>query len=285
MTTSFDPAQARPFLKWAGGKGQLLKQYTAFFPQDAIQNYYEPFVGSGAVFFYLRGSSQFETYHLSDVNPALINCYRVVRDEVESLIALLAEHKALHGKDHYYAVRALDRDPGWLQSAPEVERAARMIYLNKTCYNGLWRVNRQGQFNVPMGRYANPDILSEHRLRAASAALQGVAIEAARFASVLDRAAKGDFVYFDPPYHPVSVTADFTSYAADDFGEADQRALAQVFAALARRGVRVMLSNSDTPPIHALYADFRIEIVEARRAINSAKGKRGPVTEVVVMNY
>ncbi len=276
---------ALPFLKWAGGKRQLLDQYAAYFPAALTGNYFEPFVGSGAVFFHLREQAEFAAYHLADVNPALITCYTVVRDAVEDLITRLADHAARHDRDHYYAVRALDRDPGWQDNATQVERAARMIYLNKTCYNGLWRVNSKGQFNVPMGRYQNPDICNADRLRIASAALQGVDVRVVAFAQVVDQAQPGDFVYFDPPYHPVSATADFTSYAADAFGEADQRALAAVFAALSAHGVRAMLSNSDTPLIHELYAAFRIEIVTARRAINSAKGKRGVVNEVVVLNY
>ena len=255
----------QPFLKWAGGKGQLLDQYEAFFPAHPMQNYYEPFVGSGAVFFRLRAKGLFERYHLSDVNAELITCFLAVRDQVEELIARLTEHHDQHDHDYYYRVRALDRQPDWAD-APGVERAARMIYLNKTCYNGLWRVNSKGQFNVPMGRYKNPDILNADRLRRASEALQGVEIGVRH-------------------YHPLSQTASFTSYSADSFGPEDQRRLADVFAALATKGCRVMLSNSDTEFVRELYRDFRIETVTARRAINSAGGKRGPITEVVVLSF
>jgi len=276
-------AAAQPFLKWAGGKGQLLEQYERFFPAARGGRYFEPFVGSGAVFFHLRRRDLFEEYTLSDANEDLINCFRVVQQDVDALIARLEEHRRAHDKTHYYAVRALDRDPAW-KATPPVERAARMIYLNKTCYNGLWRVNSKGHFNVPMGRYKNPDIANADRLRAASEALRGVRLEVRGFEAVKDAAAPGDFVYFDPPYHPLSATASFTSYAADDFGPDDQRRLAEVFAALDSQGCRVMLSNSDTPFVRDLYPSFRIETVCARRAINSASGKRGPVSEVVVLN-
>jgi DNA adenine methylase len=274
-------SHTQPFLKWAGGKGQLLDQYEVFFPTHPMRDYYEPFVGSGAVFFRLRERGLFERYHLSDVNAELITCFLAVRDHVDELITRLAEHRDQHDHDYYYRIRALDRQPDWA-NAPGVERAARMIYLNKTCYNGLWRVNSKGQFNVPMGRYKNPDILNAERLRRASEALQGVEISVRNFEDV--QAGPGDFVYFDPPYHPLSQTASFTSYSADSFGPEDQRRLAEVFAALADKGCRVMLSNSDTEFVRELYQDFRIETVTARRAINSAGGKRGPVSEIVIRN-
>ncbi len=278
---------AAPFLKWAGGKGQLLAQYESFFPQEPVCGYFEPFVGSGAVFFHLQARGLFERAHLSEVNAELITCYLAVRDTVGDLIGALQNHArdhAEHGAAHYYAVRAWDRAPDWA-SAPLVRRAARLIYLNKTCYNGLWRVNRQGHFNVPMGRYKNPEIVNEARLRAASRALQGAEIAVAGFERVLERAGAGDFVYCDPPYVPLSATASFTSYAAASFGEVEQRRLAEVFAALDRQGCRVMLSNSDTPLVRQLYRAFRIETVSARRAINSASARRGAISEVVVLNY
>jgi DNA adenine methylase len=279
--------QAGPFLKWAGGKGQLLAQYEPFFPQEPVRRYFEPFVGSGAVFFHLQARGLFERAYLSEVNAELIACYLAVRDAVDDLIAALQGHErdhAEHGAAHYYAVRAWDRAPAWT-SAPPVHRAARMIYLNKTCYNGLWRVNSQGHFNVPMGRYRRPDILNEGRLRAASLALQGAEIAVAGFERILERAGAGDFVYCDPPYVPLSATANFTSYSAASFGEDEQRRLAEVFAALDRQGCRVMLSNSDTPLVRQLYRAFRIEMVTARRNINSMRHKRGAISEVVVLNY
>lgn len=271
-----------PFLKWAGGKGQLLDQFEPYLPAQPMRGYFEPFAGSGAVFFRVRPRDLFAHYQLSDVNHELINCYRVVRDCAGDLLAHLAQHAAQHSHQHYYSVRAWDRDPDWHQT-PDVIRAARMIYLNKTCYNGLWRVNSKGHFNVPMGRYKNPPICDEPRLRAASAALQGVDLRVQDFAEVLEQARAGDFVYFDPPYVPLSATANFTAYAKRAFGPEQQRALARTFAALAQRGTRVLLSNSDTPFVRELYAGFRVETVTARRAINSAKGKRGRVNEVLVL--
>ncbi|MEP0764282.1 MAG: DNA adenine methylase, partial [Chloroflexota bacterium] len=260
---------AAPFLKWAGGKGQLLAQYDAFFPTEPMRGYFEPFVGSGAVFFHLQARGLIERAHLSEVNAELITCYLAVRDAVDDLIAALRDHAREHaerGAAHYYAVRAWDRAPGWA-GVPLVQRAARMIYLNKTCYNGLWRVNSRGHFNVPMGRYRRPDILNEGRLRAASRALREAEIRVAGFEGVLERAGAGDFVYCDPPYVPLSATANFTSYSAASFGEDEQRRLAEVFAALDRQGCRVMLSNSDTPLVRQLYRAFRIETVSARRNI------------------
>ena len=279
--------RAAPFLKWAGGKGQLLAQYEPFFPQEPVRRYFEPFAGSGAVYFHLQARGIFERAHLTEVNAELITCYLAVRDAVDDLIAALRDHARAHaegGAAHYYAVRAWDRAPDWA-SAPLVQRAARMIYLNKTCYNGLWRVNSQGHFNVPMGRYRRPDILNEERLRAASRALQGAKIRVAGFEGVLGQVGAGDFVYCDPPYVPLSATANFTSYSAASFGEDEQRRLAEVFAALDGQGCRVMLSNSDTPLVRALYGAFRIETVSARRNINSARHKRGAVSEIVVVNY
>jgi DNA adenine methylase len=278
------PHTAAPFLKWAGGKGQLLKQYKPFFPTEPLRGYFEPFVGSGAVFFHLRGRGLFERYHLAENNNELINCYRVVRDQIDDLIFWLRVHQSHHCRSYYYTVRNWDHEPDWLD-APRPMRAARMIYLNKTCYNGLWRVNSKGHFNVPAGRYRNPTILDEDRLRAASQALQGVELEVMDFERVIRLAGRGDFVYLDPPYFPLSETANFTSYSQDAFGEYEHRKLALVFAELDRKGCRVMLSNSDTPLVRELYRDFRVETMIARRAINSARARRGPITEVVVVNY
>jgi len=283
MTASSNAHPVRPFLKWAGGKRQMLAQYEAFFPAEPGGAYFEPFVGSGAVFFYLKPRDLFERYVLSDANPELVNLYRVVRDAPAPLLDCLREHAERHSVEYYYALRARDRADGWAAASP-LERAARMLYLNRTCYNGLWRVNSQGHFNVPLGRYRAPDIYRPERIRAASNALRAAAIEVQPFDAVLNSARRGDFVYFDPPYVPVSATANFTSYGAEAFGEAEQRRLAEVFAALAARGCRVMLSNSDTPLVRELYAGFRLERVSARRAINSKAGRRGQVDEVVVLS-
>jgi DNA adenine methylase len=273
-----------PFLKWAGGKGQLLKQYDAFLPKGPLRGYFEPFVGSGALFFHLHGRGLFTHYLLAENNDELMNCYRVVRDQVDDLIFWLRVHQSHHCPEYYYTVRNWDHEPDWVD-APRAMRAARMLYLNKTCYNGLWRVNSKGHFNVPVGSYRNPTILDEDRLRAASQALQEVDLEVMDFERILRLAGRGDFVYLDPPYFPLSETANFTSYSQDAFGEYEHRKLALVFGELDRKGCRVMLSNSDTPLVRELYRNFRVETVVARRAINSARAKRGPITEVVVVNY
>lgn len=240
--------------------------------------YHEPFIGGGALFFQLAGRVLLTYTYLSDANPSLIDVYLGLRDEVDAVIDALRGHS--HDREQYYAVRA--QDP---ESLSLPERAARIIYLNKTCYNGLFRENRKGQFNVPFGRYKNPTICDEPNLRAAARVLQGVDIACRNFATVLDVARPGDFVYFDPPYHPVSATANFTAYDRNGFGPDDQRHLRDVFAALGERGVRAMLSNSDTPFVRELYRGFAIEQVFAARAVNSKANGRGKVAEVIVRNY
>jgi DNA adenine methylase len=270
-----------PFLKWAGGKHRLLAQYMPHFPRTGAR-YMEPFVGSAAAFFHVRGQNWYSQYVLSDSNVELMNCYSVVRDDLESLIALLVIHREQHSLLYYGAVRDMDRKG--LESYSPVERAARFIYLNKTCYNGLWRVNQRGYFNVPMGRYKNPAILDTGKLRTAAAALQGVELVVGDFLSLEVRTLPEDIIYFDPPYDPLSKTANFTAYAAAAFGEAQQRALAAYYRRLHARGCTLILSNSDTPLIRELYRDFRIESITARRAINSKADRRGTVNEVLVLN-
>lgn len=279
MIPSPPPVRPGPFLKWAGGKGRLLAQYRRHFPARH-GDYHEPFLGSAAVFFHLHPEPGRRRVRLSDLNEELVHVYRCVQQQVEPLIERLAVHRELHGEEHYYRVRA---------QAPEalapVERAARLIYLNKTCYNGLYRVNRQGRFNVPFGRQARPAILDEARLRAASRALEGVTLEVDGFEGVLERARPGDLVYFDPPYQPVSPTARFTAYTRWSFGEAEQRRLAEVFARLASRGVQAMLSNSSTPLVEELYRGFRQVPVVASRAINARGDRRGATPELLVLSW
>ncbi|HEY0710906.1 MAG TPA: DNA adenine methylase [Polyangia bacterium] len=276
--------RARPFLKWAGGKQQLLPAFASLYPAaDKSAGYHEPFLGSGAVFFDVRSRFARRRCTLSDGNAELIATFTAVRDDVEGVIGALLKHRAQHGPEHFYAVRAIE--PDQVAHMSVVERGARFIYLNKTCFNGLHRVNSRGHFNVPMGRYTNPAIVDPEVLRAASAALRGVRLSAGPFSSVLTRARRGDVVYFDPPYVPLTSTAYFTSYTAGAFGEAEQRALAAVYRKLHDRGCRVMLSNSDTPLVHELYADFDRHRVMARRNINSKGDRRGHVAELVVCNY
>jgi DNA adenine methylase len=266
---------ASPFLKWAGGKGQLLSQLFPLMPApEQIPRYHEPFIGGGAVFFALAPRRAV----ISDLNPELVTCYQVIRREVDALIDALGEH--VYEKEHYYAVRS--QDP---ESLTAVQRAARFIFLNRTCFNGLHRVNRKGQFNVPFGRHANPTICDEVNLRRVARALRHTEVEHAPFQRVLEHAREGDFVYFDPPYQPISATSSFTAYTSHAFGPAQQVELAQVFRALDARGCRVMLSNSNAEFIRALYAGFDIREVFATRAINRDATKRGPIAELVVRNF
>jgi len=272
---------ARPFLKWAGGKTQLLDPIGRSLPARIERTYYEPFLGSGAVFFRLRAEGRLEgNVVLSDANEPLVEAWTAVQGSVDGLIDRLAAHRDAHarkGRDHYYAVRAFV--PG-----NALDRAARFLYLNKTCYNGLWRVNGSGRFNVPMGRYVRPPILDEDNLRAASSALRGVRILPSSWDRALARARSGSVVYLDPPYEPLTATANFTSYTAAGFGREDQEALADACARLRDGGIRFLLSNHDVPWLRGLYRErgFRCRKVPARRSINSKPGARGSVGELLV---
>ncbi len=268
---------ARPFLKWAGGKSRLLKQYSPLFPRrDQIRRYYEPFLGSAAVFFHLQPKDAL----LADVNENLVEIYRVVQNDVEDLVDLLGRY--INDEDEFYRVRS--QRPAELTS---VERAARLIYLNKTCYNGLYRENKRGEFNVPFGRYKNPAICDPTRLRIASSALQGVDLQVGDFDKIVAPADSGDFVYFDPPYAPLSTTSNFTSYNRHGFDEDDQRRLSAAFDDLSSRGCLLMLSNSNARLVHELYGGKKYRLIEikARRSINSKANGRGPVTELLIINY
>ncbi len=268
------------FLKWAGGKTQLLGQFTKFFP-PRIDRYFEPFLGSGAVFFFLRKSLYNpQKIMLSDTNEELIRSFEFVRDNPKELMSLLKNHKENHSEDYYYEIRALE--PSEL---PKIEAAARFIYLNKTCFNGLYRVNSKGKFNVPFGQYKNPRILNEKNLKQASALLRDVELKVQSFEKITRSVKKGDFVYFDPPYMPLSDTANFTTYTKENFLEKEQKKLAEVFRKLDKKGALVMLSNSNTAFIRNLYKDFRIEEVSAARFINCDSEGRGKIKELVILNY
>jgi DNA adenine methylase len=269
--------KATPFLKWAGGKSQLLSQYQDYFPQpEEFGRYYEPFIGSAAVYFHLQPPHA----RLSDRNDKLIEIYKVVQRHVEDLILTLKQH--INDEDYYYQIRA--QNPADLTP---IQRAARLIYLNKTCYNGLFRENSQGEFNVPFGRYPNPTICDEKRLRTASLALQGVELCVADFEQAVEPAAPGDFIYFDPPYAPRSATSNFTGYHRDGFTTADQVRLAETFHRLAARGCRVMLSNATVPLVYELYdgRGYHFIQVQARRSINSKANGRGPIPELLITNH
>lgn len=266
-------------VKWAGGKSQLLAQFDKFFPEK-IDYYIEPFLGSGAVFFHAKRKFNPKKILLADINEELINAYVIVRDKVDALIQALKKHKEQHSKEYYYKIRA--QDPSTLS---DVERAARFVYLNKTCFNGLYRVNSKGKFNVPIGSYKNPGILKEEVLREASKLLQGANIRVMPFEKVLELAAKGAFIYFDPPYYPLTKTSSFTAYTKEVFLEQEQKKLAEVFDKLDKKGCKLMLSNSDHPFIQKLYKEFRQERVHAKRMINCDATKRGSITELIVLNY
>lgn len=274
MLAQAKPGGTKPFLKWAGGKRQLIPQYVPYFP-NGFKRYFEPFVGSAAVYFYLQPRHA----TLSDSNGRLIEVYQVVRDEVDALIDALRGHR--NDPDYYYTMRAKN-----VADLSIVERAARFIYLNKTCYNGLYRVNKKGKFNVPFGRYDNPKICDEQRLCAVSRQLQGVELRIADFSDSVAGAAAGDFVYFDPPYAPLSKTSSFTAYDQSGFGESDQRRLAATVDELTRRGASVMLSNSAAPLVYELYdrSSYRLIPIRARRSINSQVNGRKAIKELLILN-
>jgi len=273
------PREAAPFVKWAGGKGRLLSQLRPLLPSGVEQmRHVEPFVGGGALFFSRRPARAL----LTDINPALVATYSAIRDDVAAVIDALRRLASRHSKESYYEIRERYNEGRRLSVS---QRAAMFIYLNKTCFNGLHRVNRRGEFNVPVGSYKNPRILNEDALQAASHALEGAQLRCEPFDALLENAKPGDFIYFDPPYEPLSQTASFTSYTRDGFNREDQTRLRDVYKALDRRGCKLMLSNSDVPFIRNLYRDFRIDTVAAPRAINCDAKKRGKVTEILVRNY
>lgn len=272
-----------PILKWAGGKTRLLPELLERLPADSVAlavgdrrtrkvvRYFEPFAGGAALFFHLRPRHA----TLTDCNEELVHLYRTIRDDVEGLIGELSQHP--HDRTHFYAVRA--QDP---RTLPPLERAARMVFLNRTCFNGLWRVNKRGQFNVPFGSYTNPTICPEDRLRAASRALSGATIDVMDFEAAVAGARGGDIVYFDPPYVPLTRTASFTAYTGQGFGVREQERLAALFTKLVSRGVHCLLSNSDTPLVRELYADHQIDRVFAPRSISRDASRRDAVAEVIV---
>ncbi|MDO4910221.1 MAG: DNA adenine methylase [Corynebacterium sp.] len=269
-----------PIVKWVGGKRQLLNELLPRVP-ESFGTYYEPFIGGAAMLCALAP----ERAVINDVNDELIGLYRLVASDVDALVARLQIFE--NTEDEYYAVREWDRDQELWETLTPVDRAARLIFLNKTCFNGLFRVNAAGQFNVPYGRYTNPKIVNEEGLRALADyfSQNTVRMTSRDYASVVADAVAGDFVYLDPPYDPVSDTSSFTGYAKNGFGKSEQRRLKETCDALDARGVKFMLSNSATPFIRELYADYNLEIIAARRAVNSVGARRGAVDEVVVRNY
>ena len=263
----------RPPIKWAGGKSQLLARFKDFFPAH-FDLYIEPFLGGGAVFFHLLPLNAV----LIDNNEELINLYQVIRDDLEKLLSSLEEHQ--NTAEYFYKIRALNP-----QQLAKIERASRFLYLNKTAYNGLYRVNKQNKFNVPFGYYQKPRIKDEENLRQVQYALKNAAIILGDFTLALHYAKKAAFVYLDPPYQPLSKTANFTGYTSEGFDEDSQVRLAELFYQLDKEGCLVMLSNSDTPFIRNLYEDYFIDEVFARRSVNSKADKRGAISELIIRNY
>lgn len=273
----------KPFVKWVGGKRQLLKQFRelGLYPPEAFNpitnTYHEPFVGGGAVFFDLLPKNA----KLSDLNSELVITYNVIKSGVDELIESLQKH--IYNKEYYLKVRAEK-----VEDLSEIEVASRFIFLNHTGFNGLYRVNKSGQFNVPFGRYSSPVICDEDNLRRVSNALRDTIITHQDYKNVLEAAQNGDFIYFDPPYYPISTTSSFTSYTTEGFLEREQTELRDTFITLHERGCFVMLSNSDTPFINKLYSGFNgitINKITASRAINSKGTGRGKITEVLITNY
>lgn len=274
----------KPFIKWAGGKRALLPELLRMMPKK-FNNYFEPFIGGGALFFELTrlGILYGKKAYLFDANAELINTYQTVQKHPKKLLKQLADFQSKHSKEFYYSVREMDRDAGF-KKLPNDVRAARFIYLNKTCFNGLWRVNSKGHHNVPIGSYKNPIIYDAELIMSASAALQNAEIMHADFAKVLEFADKGDFVYFDPPYYPLNATSSFTAYHENAFLDDEQKRLFEVFEKLAKKNVSVMHSNSDTEFIKELYKGYDIEFVEVNRFINSKSSGRGKINEIIARN-
>ena len=303
--------QARPFLKWAGGKGQLLEQFQFRFPQELngegiIKRYYEPFLGSGAVFFWVMQNCKIEKAYINEFNPEIYLCYVAIQKNVEKVIKYLQSlEKKYRGLDlkgqetFYYQIRDkynqtrrninFDR----CYTKKHSQRAAMTIFLNRTCFNGLYRVNSRNEFNVPFGKYKNPTICDAQNLRAVSRILKGTIITNKDFSIIQKHIKKGSFIYFDPPYRPLNKTSSFTSYSNNEFNDKEQERLAAVFKKLSKiDGVKIMLSNSDHKNenkednfFEHLYSDFKIERLKARRMINCDASKRGEINELLVMNY
>lgn len=267
-----------PILKWAGGKRQLLSQIDEYLPKSFCK-YIEPFVGGGALFFYLLPKDAI----LIDNNAELVNCYKVIQNRVKELIVSLNKHK--NEKDYFYKIRNIDRNPEDFKNLSDVERASRNIFLNKCCFNGLYRVNSKGEFNVPFGKYENPTFCDKENLIAVSKILKNIQIINGDFEECFKFAKEGDFIYFDPPYQPISTTANFTSYTKENFSMEDQVRLLKVYEELDNRGCKVMLSNSYNEFILDLYKKYDLKTVYARRAINSDASGRGQIKEVLIINY
>lgn len=274
---NFEKVPCKPFLKWPGGKRQLLRELLRHMPKK-YGRFFEPFVGGGALFFTVKP----EYGYISDVNPELINVYEVVQNSVEELIESLNQHK--NTEKYFYQLRDADRSEEYKYWS-KLEKASRQIYLNKTCFNGLYRMNSDGHFNVPYGFYKNPNIVDEPNLIACSVLLKKTEIALASFEAVEKKARKGDFVYFDPPYVPLNKTSSFTKYYKDDFDLDAQFALRELCERLTSKGVMFMLSNSYTETVRELYKNYHVKTVKANRAINCKADGRGKINELIITNF
>ena len=271
----------QPFTKWTGGKRQLLEELRSYMP-ETYGRYFEPFVGGGALFFDLAP----EQAVINDFNEELINAYRQIKNNPAELINLLIKHKENNSKDYYLELRSADRD-GRISRMTGVERAARILYMLRVDFNGLYRVNSKNQFNVPYGRYKNPKIVDVDLLYQISEYLNENDVEILQtdFAEAVKDAETGDFVYFDPPYIPLNETSSFTSYTHEGFSYEEQIRLRNTFKELTERGVYAMLSNSSSPLVEELYKDFNIYFVEAQRTNGAKSSSRGKISEIIVTNY
>ncbi|MDD3932484.1 MAG: DNA adenine methylase [Methanoculleus sp.] len=299
---------AKPFLKWAGGKGQLLDEFETRFPPEVkeglVDTYVEPFVGGGAVYFYINNNYTFDECHIFDINEELVLAYTVVKNDVEELIEILKDIETAYLKlnpekrqELFYEIRnkfnEFKTSIQWQKySRTWIQRAADLIFLNKTCFNGLFRVNSKGEFNVPFGRYKNPKILHKEVLQSDSALLENTSIHLGDFSKCAQYVDGSTFVYLDPPYRPLNQTSSFTSYSKDGFGDDDQRRLAEFFHTLDSQGARLMLSNSDPKNedptdqfFEDLYSTYYIDRVPARRVINCNGERRGEINELIITNY
>lgn len=297
-----DGKKVRPFLKWAGGKGQLISEIEQYYPfdNDTITKYAEPFVGGGAVLFDILSKYELEEIYISDINAELINTYRTIRDNIDELIVMLQKMQkeflpaeAEHRKEYYLTKREQFNDLKVNGDASiNIEKAALMIFLNKTCFNGLFRVNKKGLFNVPMGAYKNPLICDEENLRAVSEKLQGVTIVCGDYKESSEFIDENTFVYFDPPYRPITDTASFTAYTENLFSDEEQIELAQFVDDMNRKGAKIVISNSDPKNTNEeddffdnIYASHNIKRVEATRMINCNSEARGKIKELLISNF
>lgn len=270
-----------PVVKWVGGKRQLLDAIIPLLP-DHFSTYVEPFVGGGALLFEIQPKKAI----VNDLNHELINLYKVIKDKPNELLLLLEEHELNNSEEYFYQIRALDRSESYDEMS-DIEKAARIIYLNKTCYNGLFRVNQSGQFNSPYGKYKNPNIVNKPVVLAMANYFQNnnITLLNGDYKIALKKLRKGAFVYFDPPYMPISSSSSFTGYTENGFDKKQQIELKRECDKLNSKGIKFLLSNSDHPFIRELYKDYEIITVKAKRSINSNSNKRGEINEVLVRNY